>query len=99
MSSKQIAAGLARRLATQDVSDATVEKLAVRVESVGFPAIDVDICQFGICVDYWVEREGLADLIGRIWDDRDLGRIRVFPKGIIDPDRFLVTVEHAIPRR
>jgi hypothetical protein len=98
MDPKTVAAALSKRLAAHRVSDKAVQLLAKQVVHAKAKPIGIDICQFGICLDYWVPRNSLGELINRLEGDATLGGIKVFPKGIIDPDAFLVTVEHIVER-
>lgn len=95
---KVLAAAFAKRLAAHKFSSEAVETLASQVSKAGTKPIDIDICQYGICVDYLVPRKSLGELINRLEQDFSLGGVRIFPKGIIDPDAFLVKVEHAFER-
>lgn len=98
MDVREVAAAFSKRLAAHKVSDEAVELLAKQVVVAGSRPIDIDICQYGICIDYWVPRKGLGELLNRFERDPTLGGIKVFPKGIINPDAFLVTVEHHLAR-
>ena len=95
---REVAAAFSKRLAAHKVNDETVELLAKQVVAAGSKPIDINICQYGICIDYWIPRKGLGELLNRFEHDATLGGIKVFPKGIINPDAFLVTVEHHVAR-
>ena len=95
---RSVAAAFSRRLAAHSIKDDVVEMLAKRVVEFGSKPVDIDICQWGICIDYWVPRKSLGELLNRLEGDLTLGGIKVFPKGILNPDAFLVTVEHHVKR-
>ncbi|MBL4686614.1 MAG: hypothetical protein JKY37_18605, partial [Nannocystaceae bacterium] len=76
--------------------DAAVKDLVRDIAIIGQIPIKVDICMFGICLDYYVDREELVGLIDKLHMQPELGGIKIFPKGIIDPTKFLVQVERAV---
>jgi hypothetical protein len=98
MESKALAAALARRLAAHRVDDQVIAGLVRELEAVEQPPIDVDVCTLGICVDYFIDRGEVGKLFEKLRDSANLGPIRVFPKGILQPDGFLVQVEHSLNR-
>ena len=95
---KKVAGAFAERLAAHKVSDKAVSALAERVVQASAKSIGIDICQFGICIDYRTPRNGLAELIQRLEKDHRLSGIKIFPEGIIDPDEFRITVEYEMQR-
>jgi hypothetical protein len=95
---KKVAAAFAERLATQKLSDKAVAALAERVVEAKAKPIGIDISQFGIVIDYRTPRNGLAELIQRLEQDRILAGIKIFPEGIIDPDAFRISVEYEVQR-
>ena len=95
---RALASAFSKRLAAHKVSDETVNQLATTVSGMRAQPIDIDICQYGICLDYWVNRKSLGEFVNQLEGDNTLGGIRVFPKGIINPDAFLVSVEHVLER-
>jgi hypothetical protein len=90
------AKALSQRLAGRDISDQAVQTLAEDVSKIEFNAIGVDICTIGFCVDYLIDHDEIVPLIDQLRGSDKLGGIRIFPKGIIDPDQFLVRVETAL---
>ena len=98
MESKALAAALARRLASHKVGDEVIADLVRELESIDRAPIDVDVCTLGICVDYFIDRREVGNLFERLRESSNLGPIRVFPKGIIQADGFLVQVEHTLDR-
>ncbi|HLT36920.1 MAG TPA: hypothetical protein VK034_11565 [Enhygromyxa sp.] len=95
---RTVASAFSRRLAAHSVKDDVVEMLAKRVAAIGAKPIDIDVCQYGVCIDYWIPRKNLGELLNRMEVDYTLGGIKVFPKGILNPDAFLVSVEHHVRR-
>ena len=59
---RALVSAFSKRLAARDVSDESVQALANQVAQAGARPIDIDICQFGICLDYWVPRKSLGEL-------------------------------------
>lgn len=98
MEKKQVAAALAERLANHRVPDRVVDSLAAEISVARHAPIGVDVCMYGICLDYFVDRPKLKDLLEELRIDHSLGGVRIFPKGIINPDKFLVQVERAVDR-
>lgn len=95
---KLVSKALARAVASRKIPNAQVEIAANRLAECKYPIRGIDICVYGICLDYFIDdREWwnvLPDLVdvggGRV------GRIEVFPYGIIDPDLFHVRISHDI---
>jgi hypothetical protein len=95
---RELAAALSKRLASRKVGDDVVQSLTKDLAAVGQVPIDVDICMYGICIDYFVDRGEVVSLIERLYKHPGLGGIKIFPKGILDPTKFLVQVERAVGR-
>lgn len=89
---EELAKALTLRLAGRDVSDKMVKDLASRLISVDRQPIGVDICQFGICIDYRTPRKSLGELINRLERDLTIRGVEIFPEGIINPDAFRIRV-------
>jgi hypothetical protein len=98
MESKALAAALAQRLASHNVGDEVIATLVRELDAIDRAPIDVDVCTLGICVDYFIDRREVGGLFEKLRNSKSLGPIRVFPKGIIQPDGFLVQVEHTLDR-
>ena len=96
METTELASALARRLASHQIDDDQMRSLADAIGDAGHLPNDLDICTLGICVDYFVRPDEMTRLFERLQWRR--GPIRVFPKGIIAPDGFLVRVEHELSR-
>jgi hypothetical protein len=93
---KKVAAAFAERLATQKLSDKAIASLAERVVEANAKPIGVEFNHSGVVIDYRTPRNGLAELIQRLEQDRRLAGIKIFPEGIIDPDAFRISVEYAV---
>ena len=95
---KEIYVALARKVSSLGVPDevieSTVEKLAVSK----FPIRGIDICSFGICLDYIIDGDRPWDHIRDVVSINDaiLKDVRVFPFGIINPDILHVQVQQEI---
>ena len=96
---EKLAGALAKRLASHEVSNDAIAKLVREIGPIGKFPIDIGICTLGICVDYYIDRGELTDLFEKLGRNAALGPVRVFPKGIILPEGFLVQVEHTLDRR
>lgn len=98
MNKKQVAGSLAKYLAGHNFKAGALDKLAQGVVDSKMEPLGVDVCTHGICLDYVIDRKNLGDLIDTLKDRDGIAGIKVFPWGIVNPDRFRVTVEHAVPR-
>jgi len=87
--SKEVAAGLSRQLASLRLSDDVIKSLADRVIIDGLSIGRFNPCIYGICVDYFSDK--LPQLAGLSAKQR-IKKWEVFPYGIIDWDRFHVQV-------
>jgi len=96
MERKELANALSRRLAATSIDDKQMDTIVAELSRVGFDPKDVDICTVGICVDYFVDRKDLVGLLERLGENPLGGPIRLFPKGIINPDLFVVQVDHKL---
>ena len=84
---------LSRKLATHKISDERVNELAKGVFLEGAKHVRLDICAYGICIDYLIDKpriEAVLKLEG-------LRRIEVFPYGIPVPDIFRTHLEVEVP--
>lgn len=96
----QIMRSLAKGLASRQIDDESVEKLADMVVGSKYPVIDFDVCTHGICLDFKIDGT-LPDL-----DLNDLLKgsagpihsVEIFPKGIISPEFLQVRVTQRIGR-
>ena len=91
---KDINVALARAIASRDLPSENVAKASEKLAEL--PEIRrIDICKYGTCVDFWFNndefRERFNDLVN--YDHGQLGEIRVFKYGIINPEIFHVQAE------
>lgn len=87
---------LARAVASRKVSDAAITAVAERLAKAKLPIRGIDICAYGICIDYFFTDERWAKILPDLVNMKG-GRahsITVFPWGIPRPDLFRVRVEH-----
>jgi hypothetical protein len=89
LNSKELSKRLSKRLANYKLHDEVISRLADRVLVDGLEIRRFDICVYGICIDYFTDK--IPQLDG-IFSRPDVGRVEIFPYGIIDWDRFLVRV-------
>ena len=95
---KAVARAFAKRLAAHRISDTTVESLAKQETDSRLRPVGIDICQFGICLDYRTPRRSLSELMTQLEKDETIGGIQIFPEGIIEPDDFRIRVDHILER-
>lgn len=93
-STAEVQKALAVRLARRDISDDVIRKLSERVAKNGLKVGGVDFCPYGICVDYFADREFSLDEFVR---DEKFRAVRLFPYGILVDDLFRVQVEMQAP--
>lgn len=93
-SPKELHKALAARLARHKISDAVIEKVSHRVAKNGLKVGGVDFCPFGICIDYFADREFSIDEL--ILDEK-FRVVKLFPYGILVDDLFRVQVEMHVP--
>ena len=98
MSQDAIRKALALAVARRDVPDDLVDSIAERLA--GGSAADairrLDVCAYGICIDYFVGPDRWRDLLNEALNQRTIRRIEMFPWGILDPDLFQIKVEHEV---
>jgi len=93
LTSKDLSPRLSKRLANFRLKDDVIAKLADRVLIEGLEIKKFDVCIYGICIDYFSDR--IPKLDG-ILSKGQIARIEVFPYGIIDWDRFHISVGFAV---
>lgn len=94
MNKEQLYESLARSLASKPLSDNQLASLARKIGSSKHPVVGVDVCTYGICLDFAVA-EKLEDFSLSEILEVGIGPIRnveIFPEGIILPDRLNVRV-------
>ena len=80
---------LLRRLANFKLSDTVIKGLADRVTIEGLSVGRFNPCIYGICVDYFTDKMPRLDALTA---KHRVAKWEVFPYGIIDWDRFHVSV-------
>ena len=93
-SPKELHKALATRLARHKISDEVLEKVSARVAKNGLKVGGVDFCPYGICIDYFADREFSFDEFIR--DDK-FRVVKLFPYGILVDDLWRVQVEMHVP--
>jgi hypothetical protein len=93
MTSKYLSQRLSKRLANFKLKDDVIAKLADRVLIEGLEIKKFDVCIYGICIDYFTDKPPKLDTL---FTRADIAKLEVFPYGIIDWDRFHVTVGFAV---
>lgn len=96
--SSDIRIALARSIAHGELPDDTIDTLAKQIASTRYQIRGIDICAYGICLDYifeghdwWKEIPELVRVDGGI-----LKGIEIFPLGIPYPDFFRVRVTQSM---
>lgn len=84
---------LAQKIAGFKIPDARVNEIAKAIISTDVKHARLDICAYGICIDYLLERPQI-DAFVKI---PGLRRIEVFPYGIPVPDIFRAHIEVEVP--
>ncbi len=85
---------LAVRLARREIPDAVISKVADRVAKNGLKVGGVDFCPYGICIDYFTDRQISID---EFLSNEKFRVVRLFPYGILVDDLFRVQVEMKVP--
>jgi hypothetical protein len=93
-SPRDVHKALATRLAHRKISDEVLAKVADRITKNGIKIGGLDFCPYGICIDYFAEREFSLDEFVTGFKYREL---RLFPYGILVDDLFRVRVEVHVP--
>ena len=91
----EIRVALARAVATRKVSDAVVASVADRLAATKLPIRGIDVCAYGICIDYFFTDDRWAKVLPEMLKAKGshVHSITVFPWGIPWPDLFRVRVE------
>jgi hypothetical protein len=88
---------LARRVAERDVPDEIVGSVVDRISSFHeeVPVRRLDICAYGICLDYFIDVGDWPDRILRLLDlGSPFRKFEIFPYGILVDDLLHVHIEH-----
>ncbi len=94
--SKDISVALARAVASRKVPAEIVSKISAKLSESTVPIRGIDICAYGICIDYIVDRRDWWDVIPSITTltGSRMRSLRLFPWGIPVDDIFHIRVEH-----
>jgi hypothetical protein len=84
----QLSKRMSQRLASFELADGAIKRLADRVLIEGLEIARFDPCMYGICIDYWTREFPRLDLEFK----RGISKWEVFPYGIIDWDFFRVRI-------
>jgi hypothetical protein len=84
---------LARAVADRNVDAGAIDNVAVRLGKFDHKVRGVNPCIYGICLDFFVERPEIDDLLNKALEVGRVHGLRVFPWGIPWPDIFRVEVE------
>jgi hypothetical protein len=92
---EEIRLALARAVATRQVSDQAIASVAKRLAATKLSIRGIDICTYGICVDYFFSDDRWAKVLPDIVKAKGtrVHTITVFPWGIPFPDIFRVRIE------
>lgn len=90
---REVATGLSRQLASYKLTDTEINALAERVVIDGLAIGRFNPCIYGICVDYFTDK--LPDL-ETLHAKQHIAKWEVFPYGIIDWDRFRVVISYNV---
>lgn len=87
---------LARSVAQREVPDDVIRAVSGKVAKLQrrVPIRKLDICAYGICLDYFVTPDEWRDVLFGVLDGPRVRGIRVFPWGIPVDDLFQIRVEH-----
>lgn len=91
---KDIRAALARAIANRRVPESAVEEVANQIATLKHPIRGIDVCERGICIDYFVDSGDWQQAVSEI-TPLEGGRLRgieIFPWGIIIDDLVQIRV-------
>lgn len=96
---KHVGPALARALSSRKVSAKSIDQAAELLSKVNPEIKKLDICAYGFCGDWWFTRDDLQRNIHDVLmiDGVELGEVRIFKYGILDPDIFHVQADMHIP--
>jgi len=85
---------LAVRLARHKIDDNVVKNIAHRVAKNGFKVCRLDICPYGICIDYFADKSvSIDEFLGA----ERYRAVKTFPYGIPIDDLYHLRVEMEVP--
>ncbi|HLO18174.1 MAG TPA: hypothetical protein VK206_25305 [Anaerolineales bacterium] len=93
-----VRAALARAVAERKISDDVIDMAAKQIATANEPIRGLDICAYGICIDYFLEGREWWHILPKLIEIEGgyLRGIEVFPWGIPVPDIFRVRVTHSL---
>ena len=93
---KAVAAALAHVVSARKVPDKVVNAVAEKLAASKYKIGGIDICKYGICIDYILQGRDAWRTIPDLVEIRDaqVYGLRVFPWGIPWPDVLHVHVDH-----
>lgn len=85
---------LARCVAEHKIADDVIDTAAKQLATAKHPIRGIDICMYGICLDYFIDGEDWWHILPELVqiDGGQLKGIEIFPWGIPVPDIFRVRV-------
>ena len=93
-SAKDLQKAMAKRLARFDIKDDVLAKVSARIARNGLKVGGVDFCPYGICIDYFAEKDFSID---ELLVNEKYRVVKLFPYGILVDDLFRVQVEMHVP--
>jgi len=84
---------LARAVADRNVDAQAIDQVVARLGKFDHKIRGVNPCIYGICLDFFLERPELDDLLNKALEVGRVHGLRVFPWGIPWPDIFRVELE------
>ena len=91
-----VSAALSRAVARREIPDDIVAGVVKRISGIHRqnPISWIDVCVYGICIDYFVEPPRLSKVITELLKVGPVRKFELFPWGIITTDLLQVRVEH-----
>jgi hypothetical protein len=95
---KSVRMALARALANHTISDDVIDIAADQIASIQHPIRGLDVCAYGICIDFFLEDQEWWRILPELIDVKGgrLTGIEIFPWGIINPDLLHVRVTQSL---
>ena len=82
---KAVRYALATAVAGRKVSDAKINRVAEQIAEANFQISAIDICVYGICIDYFMKPNAFSLERLRV-NEGIMRKLEVFPYGIIAPE-------------
>ena len=90
---RDIAVALAKAVASRNLPDEAIKGIASNLANIEHEIKRIDICKFGICLDFWTDQElSGSDIVSPLINS-SLGEFRIFKYGILNPDLFHTQTE------